>query len=112
MEYPAIAGVWDYCYNISERSSEGDLVVIVNKYGPFFGALDASNPAFKHLKGIYRGDCSKKPNHAIVVTGYNEKGWIIKNSWGEKWGDKGYFYLPRDENKCGINAHIGVPFIH
>lgn len=35
-------------------------------------------------------------NHAVLVTGYNEKQLIVRNSWGEKWGDNGYFYMPYD----------------
>lgn len=34
--------------------------------------------------------------HAVCVVGYNDaKQWfIVKNSWGQSWGDHGYFYLP------------------
>ena len=27
--------------------------------------------------------------------GFDEGGWITRNSWGEEWGDAGYFYTPR-----------------
>lgn len=34
--------------------------------------------------------------HAVKCVGYNndKQVFIVKNSWGEEWGDKGYFYLP------------------
>lgn len=34
--------------------------------------------------------------HAIMVVGYcdEKRQWIVRNSWGEGWGDKGYFYMP------------------
>ena len=34
--------------------------------------------------------------HAVVCVGYNDKKkmWLMRNSWGTKWGLKGYFYLP------------------
>jgi C1A family cysteine protease len=36
--------------------------------------------------------------HAVLVVGYKLIGkklyWIVRNSWGETWGDGGYFYMP------------------
>lgn len=34
--------------------------------------------------------------HAMVICGYSEaqKIYIVRNSWGEKFGDKGYCYIP------------------
>lgn len=34
--------------------------------------------------------------HAIMAVGYDDerKVFIIRNSWGIEWGDKGYFYMP------------------
>lgn len=32
--------------------------------------------------------------HAVMVYGFNEKGWLCQNSWGRLWGDGGRFILP------------------
>lgn len=34
--------------------------------------------------------------HAVLLVGYDKKQnrYIARNSWGHKWGDKGYFYMP------------------
>jgi C1A family cysteine protease len=34
--------------------------------------------------------------HAVVAVGYDDDlgRVIVRNSWGEAWGDRGYFYLP------------------
>jgi cathepsin F len=50
--------------------------------------------------------CSTWPDHALVLVGYGTKDedyWLIKNSWGVKWGINGFLQLKRGANKCGIN---------
>lgn len=32
--------------------------------------------------------------HAVLMVGYTETHWIVRNSWGSDFGDKGYFYMP------------------
>lgn len=36
--------------------------------------------------------------HALLAGGYddNKQHFIVRNSWGEEFGDKGYYYIPYD----------------
>lgn len=34
--------------------------------------------------------------HAVTMVGYTKDYYIVRNSWGTGWGDKGYFYMPKD----------------
>lgn len=32
--------------------------------------------------------------HSMVIMGFTPSHWIVANSWGTGWGDKGYCYIP------------------
>ena len=34
-------------------------------------------------------------DHAVVVVGYTQDYWLVRNSWGSGWGEKGYIRLSR-----------------
>ena len=58
------------------------------------------------------GDCGYVINHAVTAVGYgtDKNGnnyWIVRNSWGESWGENGYIRVAREKSaaevKCGID---------
>ena len=73
-----------------------DMKYSVNK-NPVAIALDADNVFFRFYKeGVIDIpiNTTKTLNHAVLLTGYDYDNegmyWIIQNSWGETWGDKGF----------------------
>ncbi len=43
------------------------------------------------------GGHADHPGHAFAIVGYNERGFLIQNSWGPKWGSHGYGLLTYDD---------------
>jgi len=81
--------------------------------GPVAIAIDASPLHFQFYKSGIIDDPScgtdyPSINHAVLAVGYDtnsqgQKYWIVKNSWGQFWGNSGYFELARDKgNMCGV----------
>jgi len=50
--------------------------------------------------------------HAIVMIGYDRRGFLIQNSWGKEWGSHGYAILGYDDwRRCAVDcwvAQLGV----
>lgn len=49
--------------------------------------------------------------HCMVIVGYdeNKRCWIVRNSWGKSWGDKGYCYVPYDYLDASSANDLWVP---
>jgi C1A family cysteine protease len=49
----------------------------------------------------------------VLAVGYGtENGvdyWIVKNSWSEAWGEKGFFKIQRGVNMCGVAVCNSFP---
>ena len=48
--------------------------------------------------------------HAVLLVGYDKtkKVFIVRNSWGTTWGDKGYFYMPFDVIKPNMSSDYWI----
>ncbi|KAL3744662.1 hypothetical protein ACJRO7_013863 [Eucalyptus globulus] len=104
--------------NIS-MGAEHELKHAVGMVRPVSVAFQATD-LFRHYKsGVFTSDAcgstSMDVNHAVLAVGYGvENGvpyWLIKNSWGESWGNKGYFKMGMGKNMCGIATCASYPIV-
>lgn len=103
-------------YEFLPKGDEEALMEGLAIIGPISIAIDASRPKFVfYHKGVYRDhSCTHNVNHGVLAVGYgNENGqdyWLIKNSWGTYFGDKGYIKMARNNhNQCGIALYPCYP---
>lgn len=101
-----------------EDGDENDLKEKVASTGVVAVCINAANIKFmSYTSGIYDNEECKvnEPDHAVAVIGYgSENGidfWIVRNSWGDSWGENGYIRMIRNKNnQCGIASDAVVAF--
>jgi len=73
----------------------GPLVARFNVYSDFFSYKSG---VYKYSTGTLQG------GHCVCCVGYDDSlnCWIMKNSWGQAWGEQGYFRI--NYGDCGIDA--------
>lgn len=120
--FPDRVSIENYCIRSQQRYSSSSLVESLSDqdiiqslvhYGPLYIAINADPLSTRNYRGgvLDDPDCSTQINHAVTLVGYTNTSWIIKNSWGEQWGDGGYFQVARGKNMCGVNTEIAWPLL-
>jgi len=92
----------------------------VHENGPIVVGFNTNGWVFHYETGVLLDESAREEDtgrktpmvnpwqattHAVVIVGWGEssglgKYWLVKNSWGANWGEKGYFRIER-----GVNAH-------
>eukprot|EP00933_Yihiella_yeosuensis_P013712 TRINITY_DN1257_c1_g1_i1.p1 TRINITY_DN1257_c1_g1~~TRINITY_DN1257_c1_g1_i1.p1 ORF type:complete len:454 (+),score=123.61 TRINITY_DN1257_c1_g1_i1:80-1441(+) len=64
---------------------------------------------FRYHSGIFNS-CNNVINHAVTLYGYGTDNgqpyWLVRNSWGSDWGEKGFVRIVRhfqEDEYCGID---------
>ena len=103
-------------FNITE-GDEASMKQVIATVGPVAVSYQVVGDFRDYKTGVYTSKtCKNGPmdvNHAVQAVGYGvENGldyWLVKNSWGSRFGDHGYFKIEAGVNMCGIGVCNSFP---
>ncbi|CAL8086274.1 unnamed protein product [Calicophoron daubneyi] len=103
---------------VSFNPDEAEIADWLAVNGPVSMSLNVK-PLKSYKSGIIHltaANCVKQVTHSVVGVGYgvekNVPYWLIKNTYGRKWGENGYFRIYRGDGTCGINKFANAVRIH
>jgi len=97
------------------KADEDAIADAVAAYGPVTVAVDAGGKKWQNYQsGIMCDFGLKTLDHAVLIVGFDFTGdtpyWIVKNSWGESWGEKGYVRIEKGKDCFGIKKDVQAAF--
>ena len=113
------------------KCNEEEMIKELDENGPFVVSFEPSYDFMIYKSGIFESKVVKhnwlnnritrkpewqKVDHSVVLVGYGEengkKYWKLLNSWGEDWGERGYFRLVRGIDHLGIESICEAGKVH
>ena len=70
-------------------------------------AVDANNWS-RYSSGVF-SNCGTRLDHGVLLVGTKGGDWLVKNSWGSSWGEKGFIRLAGGKNTCGLCNAASYP---
>ena len=97
--------------DVSPNSDESMMAALTKQ--PVSVAIQADQKDFQlYSSGVFTGSCGTQLDHGVLLVGYgsetNEDYYVIKNSWGNTWGDNGYIKIGRGSQYNDGNGQCGV----
>lgn len=98
------------CYSYVDQ--EDTILELLATHGPVAVAINAQSWQ-NYLDGVIHFHCNGTMgllNHAVQIVGYDLTAeipyYIVRNSWGKKFGDDGYLYVGIGQNFCGLANEV------
>ncbi len=84
-----------------------DIKQAILDYGAVYSALHYTDNAFRESDNTYYYGGTQLENHAVTIVGWDDNkptangtgAWIVKNDFGNGWGENGFFYVSYNDHK-------------
>ena len=101
------AASWDYVNSPPDRlPTVRQLKQALIEHGPLVAPIVYDECLANYRGGVFNERDLDMINHAVLLIGWDDaKGaWLVKNSWGEEWGEKGFAWIKYGSNNIGMFA--------
>jgi hypothetical protein len=102
---------------------ETEIMKEIKQNGPVQALMEAREDFYTYKSGVYQSTLAddeltseneRKRIHSVKIVGWGTdhstgkpiKYWLCANSWGEKWGEDGYFRIVRGRNESSIESLV------
>jgi len=99
------ASITSYKY-ATKTKNEDEMKTATATVAPLSICVDAQPWQFYTGGIMTKSQCATDLDHCVQITGYDTTGatpyWVVRNSWGADWGEKGFIRLEYGTNTCGL----------
>jgi len=100
--FSTISG-WGYA---TQNQDENEMQSQLATKGPLSICVDAESWNDYNGGILMANDCGTSLDHCVLAVGYDTSAstpyWLVRNSWGESWGESGYIRLQFGQDTCGL----------
>jgi len=102
--YAAMA--WSFVDPQTNTPSVAAIKAAICKYGPVAASVRSTDAFHAYQSGVFDENAVGDTNHVIVLVGWDESrgAWLLRNSWGNDWGEDGYMWIEYGSNSVGKYA--------
>ncbi|HEY0460663.1 MAG TPA: C1 family peptidase [Pyrinomonadaceae bacterium] len=101
------AASWDYVNSPPDKlPTVEQLKTALIEHGPLVAPIVYDECLANYKSGVFNEQDLIKINHAVLLVGWDDakQAWLVKNSWGEDWGEKGFAWIKYGSNNIGVFA--------
>jgi C1A family cysteine protease len=97
---------WAYVGDSGRSPTVDEIKAAILQYGVVAVTVYANSDMQRYKSGVFDSCENGQTNHIVALVGWNDEdgAWIMRNSWGADWGEKGYMRIKYNCSNVGEQA--------